>query len=305
MNFASVRQIEVFVQTVACGSLRGVSELLHMTPPAASMALAELERLSGGPLFDRRGGRLHLNARGRERLPLAKELLERHREFARFDGDSIAPGSELRIGASNTVGNYRIGALLAPFTRAQPDVHLRLHVDNTRIIAAGVLDGSLDVGCVEGPVVHADLMRRAWRDDLLVVCAAAGHPLAGRRGLVPADFRNTRWVVREPGSATRVMSEQLLAQLPAPEALLELGQTEAIKQAVIAGLGLACLPEVALADAVAAGRLVVLDTPFAQLRRTLSLLWHRDQYQGAALRAFLASIVSTADAIDGATASAP
>ena len=304
MSFASVRQIEVFVQTVACGSLRGVAELLHMTPPAASMALAEIERLSGGPLFDRRGGRLHLNARGRERLPLAKELLERHREFARFDGDNIAPGSELRIGASNTVGNYRIGELLAPFTRAQPNVHLRLHVDNTRIIAAGVLDGSLDVGCVEGPVVHAELMRQAWRDDLLVVCAAADHPLAGRRQLVPADFSKSRWVVRESGSATRAMSEQLLAQLPAPEALLELGQTEAIKQAVIAGLGLACLPEVALADAVAAGRLVVLDTPFAHLRRTLSLLWHRDQYQGAALRAFLASITSPAGGIDGAAASA-
>ena len=290
MQYASPRQIEIFVQLVACGSLRGVGELLHLSQPAASMALADLERLVGGDLFDRVRGRLHLNPRGRALLPLAKELLERHREFARFDTHGIAPGSELRIGASNTVGNYRIGELLAPFARAHPGVRLRMRVENTRLIAAAVLDGSLDVGCVEGPVVHAELQRKRWREDLLVVCAAADHPLAGRRGLVPADFHDAHWVLREPGSATREMSERLLAQLPPPAGLLELDQAEAVKQAVVAGLGLACLPEVALADAVAAGRLAVLDTPFAQLRRTLSLLWQRDQYQGAALRAFLASI---------------
>lgn len=289
MHYASPRQLEVFVQTVACGSLRGVAETLHLTQPAASMALAELERLLGGELFDRRRGRLHLSARGHALLPLAQELLERHREFSGFDSHGIAPGSELRIGASNTVGNYRIGELLAPFAHAQPAVRLRLQVENTRSIAAAVLDGSLDVGCVEGPVVHADLQRQHWRDDVLVVCAAIDHPLAGRRGLRPDDFHGARWVLREPGSATREMSERLLSQLPAPVALLELNQTEAVKQAVVAGLGLACLPEVALTDAVAAGRLAVLDTPFAQLRRSLSLLWLRHRYQGAALRAFLAA----------------
>jgi len=296
MHYASPRQLEVFVHTVACGSLRGVADALHLTQPAVSMALAELERLLGGELFDRRRGRLHLSARGRALLPLAQELLERHREFAGFASHGIAPGSELRIGASNTVGNYRIGELLAPFAQAQPAVRLRLQVENTRSIAAAVLDGSLDVGCVEGPVMHADLQRQHWRDDVLVVCAAIDHPLAGRRGLRPDDFHGARWVLREPGSATREMSERLLSRLPAPVALLELNQTEAVKQAVVAGLGLACLPEVALTDAVAAGRLVVLDTPFAQLRRSLSLLWLRKRYQAAALRAFLAAHAPPPDA---------
>lgn len=285
----SPRQLQVFVETVAAGSLRAAAARLFLTQPAASMALAGMEQHLGGPLFDRVRGRLRLNSRGQALLPMARELLDRYAEFARVAaGGQGQLAGELRIGTSNTVGNYRIGELLADFVKAHPGVRLRLRVDNTRAIAAALLDGQLDVGCVEGPVLHADLQRRHWRDDRLVVCAAADHPLAGRRALTPEDFRDERWVLREPGSATREMSERLLAQLPAPAALLELDQTEAVKQAVVAGLGLACLPQVALADAVAAGRLVVLDVPFARLRRALALLWPKQRYLSAALQAFLA-----------------
>ena len=90
----------------------------------------------------------------------------------------------------------------------------------------------------------------------------------------------------------RSLSELVLAQLPPPLSRLELSQTEAIKQAVAAGLGIAVLPQVAVAEAVAAGRLEVLKTPFLQpfLRRKLSLLLHRRRYRGALLEAFLASL---------------
>jgi DNA-binding transcriptional LysR family regulator len=79
----SPRQMDVFVQIALLGSVRAAAERLHLTQPAASMALAEMERQLDGPVFDRERGRLHLNARGRELLPLAQELLERHAEFGR------------------------------------------------------------------------------------------------------------------------------------------------------------------------------------------------------------------------------
>jgi DNA-binding transcriptional LysR family regulator len=113
--------------------------------------------------------------------------------------------------------------------------------------------------------------------------------LAHKRRLQPEDFAGARWVLREPGSATRSLSERALSVLPAGETVLELDQAEAIKQAVIAGLGIACLPEVAVIDAVAAGRLKVLKTPFLDLQRKLSLLLHRQRYRGALIEAFLAS----------------
>lgn len=287
----SPRQLDVFVQVAVLGSVRAAAERLHLTQPAASMALAEMERQLDAPVFDRQRGRLHLNARGRELLPLAQELLERHAEFgrrARAEGAALA--GELRIGASNTVGNYRVGELLGAFVRANPQVAIRLRVANTETIAAAMLDHGLDIGCVEGPVTHPQLEVRPWRDDLLVVCAPPDHPLARKRGLKPADFAGARWVLREPGSATRATSERVLSQLPPGETVLELDQIEAIKQVVVAGLGIACLPAVAITDAVAAGHLKALRTPFLDLRRKLSLLLHRQKYRGALLDEFLAKV---------------
>jgi DNA-binding transcriptional LysR family regulator len=287
----SPRQLEVFVQVARLGSVRAAADILHLTQPAASMALAEMERQLDAPVFARERGRLHLNARGRELLPLAQELLERYAEFGRRGRGGVESlAGELRIGASNTVGNYRVGELLGGFVRAQPQVAVRLRVANTDAIAAGLLAHELDLGCVEGPVAHPLLEMEPWRDDALVVCAPPDHPLARRRRLQPEDFAGARWVLREPGSATRTTSERVLAQLPPGETALELDQIEAIKQAVVAGLGIACLPEVAVTEVLAAGRLKALKTPFLDLRRKLFLLLHREKYRGALLDAFLADV---------------
>lgn len=286
----SPRQLEVFVQVATLGSVRAAAERLHLTQPAASMALRGMEHQLGAALFDRTRGRLQLNPRGRELLPLARELLERYAELAGpAAGDAIAGGG-LRIGTSNTVGNYRVGELLGGFVRAQPHVTVRLRVANTQAIVEAMLEHALDVGCVEGPVTHPQLERRPWRRDALVVCARPDHPLARRRRLQPAHFADARWVLREPGSATRALTERALAQLPPGSTVLELDQTEAIKQAVVAGLGVACLPEVAVTDAVAAGRLAVLRTPFLDLTRQLSILLHRRAYRGAVIEAFLRAL---------------
>ncbi|MDF3982291.1 LysR substrate-binding domain-containing protein [Luteibacter sp. PPL554] len=293
MQSVSPRQLDVFVAVATMGSVRSAAERLFLSQPAASMALGELERQIGAPLFDRERGRLRLNDRGRDLLPLARELIERHAEFGRrARGGTAGLTGEIGVGASNTIGNYLVGDLLGPFATAWPRVSLRLGVANTSRIAQGVLDHDFDVGCVEGPVTHPALEVRPWRDDRLVVCARPGHPLAARKRLRREDFANERWVLRERGSATRSLSERALAELPEGRTVLELDQSEAIKQAVIAGLGIACLPEVAVTDAVQTGRLAVLPTPFLDLRRTLSLLVHRQRYRGAVLEAFLATVAS-------------
>src|ERR1700741_5035136 len=95
----SLRQLDVFVQVALHGSVRAAAERLYLTQPAASMALAEMERQPDAPAFDRERGRLGVNRRGRERLPLAQELLERHAEFGRrAAGNTLELAGELRIG---------------------------------------------------------------------------------------------------------------------------------------------------------------------------------------------------------------
>lgn len=290
----SPRQLQVFVETVAAGSLSAAADRLHLTQPAASMALAEMERLLGVALFDRAAGRLRLNARGRELLPLAQELLERHGELGRVaSGRGRQLSGVLRIGTSNTVGNYRVGELLAGFVAAAPQVSVRLVVDNTERIVQAMLAHELDVGCVEGPVLQPELEWLPWRQDALLVCAPPGHPLAARRSLRAADFAGVAWVIREAGSATRGQTEQVLARLPSSGRRLELSQTEAIKQAVIAGLGIGLLPEVAVQDALATRQLCALPVPFLAplLIRPLALVLRRDGYRGALLEAFLRATI--------------
>ncbi|MDE2234981.1 MAG: LysR family transcriptional regulator [Gammaproteobacteria bacterium] len=287
----TARQLEAFVATATSRSVRAAAEQLHLTQPAVSMTLAELERQLGTPLFDRERGRLHMNHHGRDLLPMAREILERMRELYRHTSEQTQQMTgELRLGASNTVGNYLVGSLLGTFVKMYAEVAVHLTVGNTDAIVAGLLDHTLDLGCVEGPVSHPQLEVRAWREDVLVVCARPDHVLAKRRRLRAHDFSGTRWIMREPGSATRALNERALSALPGGQVVMELGQVEAIKQAVVAGLGIACLPAAAVDDAVAAHRLVVLPTPFLDLRRSLSLVLHKTRYRGALIKAFLASV---------------
>lgn len=287
----SPRQLEVFASVAAMGSVRVAAETVHLSQPAVSMALAELERLLGQRLFDRVGRRLALNEHGKALLPRAQEVLERMRDLPRHvAGAAGALGGDLRIGASNTVGNYLVGDLLGGFVRAHPGVAVHLAIANTEAVVADVRRFAVDIGCVEGAAAHADIDMLPWRADRLVVCARPEHPLARRRRLAPRDFDGVRWILREHGSATRALAERALSRLPPAAGVLELGQSEAIKQAVIAGLGMACLPEVAIADARAAGKLCVLRTPFLDLRRRLTLVLHRERYRGPLLRAFLETV---------------
>lgn len=287
----SIRQLEVFVTISATGTVGAAAERLFVTQPAVSMALAELERQLNTQLFHRERGRLHLSPRGKELLPMAQEVIERLHEMLRQTGEHPETlTGELRVGASNTIGNYLVGELLGSFMAQHPLVSLHVSVENTDQIATGLLEHRTDIGCVEGPVNHPQLDVIAWRDDALVVCAAPSHPLSQHQNLKARHFKDAQWILRERGSAMRVLAEQALTSLPPGRILLELGQVEAIKQAVIAGLGIACLPQTATVDSVAVGRLKILHTPFLNLHRRLSLVLHKSRYRGALIDAFVLSL---------------
>lgn len=287
----SPKQLDVFTSIARLGSVKAAAEALHLTQPAASMALAELEKQLGAPLFDRDKGRLYLNETGRRLLPLAQEIMERMAEFRQRaeDKEDVLTG-EFRIGASNTVGNYRVGDLLSSFVLDHDRVTVYLNVANTDEIVRQVVDHSIDVACVEGQVHHEAIESFPWMDDALCVCTRPDHPLAQIKVLQPRDFTDARWILRERGSATRVISDIELDKLPQAKVVMELGQIEAIKQAVIAGLGIAFLPQVAVTHAASSRRLAVLDTPFLNLSRQLSIIYHRSRYQGRLMRTFLDSV---------------
>lgn len=288
MLHTTLRQVEVFVATAQKGSVTQAAAAIGMTQSAASMALADFERQLGSLLFDRIGRRLALNENGRMLYPKAVEMIERAQEIeGLFDGDGRAVN--LRLGASSTIGNYLLPRLIGQLRTQRPGSRIQLEVGTTQQVINSLLNFEIDVGFVEGPCMHADVEAIAWREDRLAVCTRLDDPLARPGGASIDTLRQAEWILRERGSGTREVVEQLLtSQLGDIRLAMELGGTEAIKRAVEAGIGISCLSLTALAGAIERGNLVAIETPFLKLTRSLHILLHKQKYRTAGIEALLA-----------------
>ncbi|MFL6676391.1 MAG: LysR family transcriptional regulator [Massilia sp.] len=284
----TLRHIEVFVATAQKGGVTSAAAALGMTQSAASMALADFESQLGTKLFDRIGKRLALNENGRALYPRAVEMLDRAHEIEalfRHEGRPV----NLRLGASSTIGNYLLPQLIGQFHGGRPGSRIELEVGNTQQVINAVLHFEIDVGFVEGPCLHPDIEAIFWRPDELAICAAPGHPLAQPGAASVDTLRQADWILRESGSGTREVVEQLLtSQLGGIRLTMELGGTEAIKRAVESGMGISCLPVIALSGAVERGNLVAIPTPFLRLTRSLHIVLHKQKYRTEGIDSLLA-----------------
>ena len=284
----TLRQLEVFLATARHENVSRAADDLAMSQSAASGSLKELEQQFDVQLFDRIGKRLQLSELGRELRPLAENLLARARSFEQAIGGGESVGA-LRLGATLTIGNYLAVPMIAAFRARHAGADVSLQVANTATIARQVADFELDLGMIEGEINHRSLETLHWREDELVVFAAPGHPLAGRKRLSDRQLLAQSWIVREPGSGTRQTFERAMAGILADlDISMELQHTEAIKRAVEAGLGVGCLSRISLREAFARGSLVPLPVPQRDFRRQLNLILHRERFHSATLRRWLA-----------------
>jgi len=284
----TLRQLQVFSTVARHGNVSNAAEELRITQSAASMALGELERQLKDKLFDRVGRRLSLNERGRMLLPRAVEILARVREVGElFSSEDDRMAGVLNVGTSSTIGNYLMPRLLGAFTTDYPLVRVQLEVGNTEQILQEVVDFRIDLGAIEGFCHLPGVEAIPWVRDRLAVVAPPEHPLARRGSISAKELAEARWILRERGSGTREIFQAAAAKgLVRLEVFLELGHTEAIKQAVEAGLGISCLSRMALARNLEEGTLVELPTPFLDLERNFFLVIHREKYRTGVLRAF-------------------
>lgn len=296
----TLRQLEIFEKVAACGRVTQASGQLLLTQSAVSMALAELERLAGAPLFERSGRRLFLNDRGRALLPQAREVLSRVRMIELFLDESVgAPKGTLVVGASTTIGNYLLPAMVGEFSRRYCDAKALLQVGNALQIEHGVESGELDLGLIEGLPHLASLVTTPWRRDELVVVVGQEHPWARARSATQAMLRDAPWIVREKGSGTREVFEAAMERAGVDYSIaLELGHTEAIKKAVEAGLGVGCISKMAVQRELDHGWLVEVASP-VDLQRTLLLVARKNDYRTALMRAFVAMLEENSDVDDG------
>ncbi len=282
----TLRQLQIFRVVAETGSTAAAAAAISLSQSATSAAINELERILELQLFDRVGKRLQLNDNGRALLPQALDLLEGAAWIERWALDRESQIGTLRIGASTTIGNYLLPAILAGFRDTLPETawenwQVQVKIANTAEVAARVAAFELDLGLIEGPCHEPDLVVRPWLEDELIVVAGSRDPILarGRKRPISIDtLSKATWLLREPGSGTREMISQLLIPyLHHLRAGIEFGNPEAIKRAAASGLGISCLSRYVVQDLLKSGELVAPPTELPPLKRRFYLVMHRQK----------------------------
>jgi DNA-binding transcriptional LysR family regulator len=287
---ATLRQFEVFLAVAKAGSFRAAAEAMHLSQPALSQHVAELERELGTRLFDRLRRKVALTEAGRvledHALRLFATLASAHEAVADLGG--LKRGS-LVIGASTTPGIYVLPGIIAAFQQRYPGVELNLRIANSALIEDRIRGNDLDLGVVGGhPLRLGEECVAAGILDELVLIVPSGHPWARRREIQPTLLDGQRLLIREEGSATRLVTERALQRAGGHiRSTMELGHTEAIKQAVMAGLGIAFVSIHAIRGELAGGRLHALRLRGLRIRRHFHIIHNEARTLSASAQAFI------------------
>src|SRR5512146_102061 len=274
----NLHHLRLFAAVVDEGGFTRAARALHLSQPAISKSLNELERQLHVKLLDRSGRGLRLTDAGHLLHARARELfgVERVAERELRELRGLKRGV-LRVAASTTIATYMLPPVLGRFRVRHRGVEIRMSSANTRTVVKMLLESRVDVALVEGPVSHTRLDVKPWIQDELVVIAPPDHPLVRRRAHVQ-ELPDYPFLVREPGSGTRVVSQRALAKHGIRLAnTMRVGSTEAIKQSVAAGLGIAIVSRAAAADQIALGKIAVVQVEEFVIHRTLTQLKLRDR----------------------------
>lgn len=295
----TLRQLESFLAVARARTFRGAAGVMALSQPALSQQIKELETELGAPVFDRLGRTVALTEAGR--------LLEGYatRVFSTLD-DARASIAELTglsrgsllIGASTTPGAYLLPALIARYRSRHPGVGVTLRIANSREIEARVGRGEMDLGVVGGHVSakNETCVQARLRDELVLIVPPS-HPFSKRKTIPPEFLRTERLIVREVGSATRHVTEQLFKKARIePAETMELEHTEAIKRAVMAGLGLSMVSVYAIRSEEESGSLVSVRLKGLPLLRHFHVIRRESRHLSPAARAFVELLESGGEA---------
>lgn len=267
-----IPKLRIFATVARVGNFTRAAELLYLTQPTVSQQLAALEAQLGAPLIERLPRRLRLTPAGEALLPYAEQLLAL--ADAATEATRAAAGladRTLRLGVGHMLATYLLPDLLSDYRARYPSRSVRISVGNTAELLELVATGTVELALVGSPAEHAKLAITPFMHDRLVVIVAPKDAWAAREGVQLGELRERVLLTRESGSALHASVERLLgAAALSGENVILLGETEAIKRSVEAGLGVALVQGLAVEREVAAGNLRALRLHGGDDRRTYS-----------------------------------
>jgi LysR family transcriptional regulator, low CO2-responsive transcriptional regulator len=287
MRHATIRQLQIFSIAATQLSFARAAEQLHLTHAAISLQIKQLEDVAGIEFFERIGKRVFLTEAGEVMLQYARQILQSLREADEsLSAIKGLKGGRLAVAVTSTA-EYFAPALLAAFRKTQPDVRIRLLIDNRDTVGRLLAQNEVDLAIMGRPPADLDAESVAFAPHPLVVIAAADHPLAGRKQVKVDELAAETMIVRELGSGTRSALESFFTEHGAALRVgMEMGSNEAIKQAVVAGLGVALISRHTLGLELSSGRLALLEVEGTPVMRRWHLVRHRNKRLTPALGAF-------------------
>ncbi|MCY4049889.1 MAG: selenium metabolism-associated LysR family transcriptional regulator [Gammaproteobacteria bacterium] len=285
------RRLQVFATVAKLLSFTKAAEVLHMTQPAVTFQIRQMEEQLNTRLFDRTHNRITLTETGVTVKVYADRILKLYKEMDAEIRNQISDmQSLLIIGASTTIGEYFLPNIIGDFQKQFPDVVVRLIVTNTNGVIDLIEENEIDIGIVEGPITNKTLTTKPIWDDELVLACSIGHDLSQHKTINIAEILNYPYISREEGSGTREVINEHLKQfgydMDQLNIIMEFGSPESIKNVVAAGLGITIISVATMEKELALGtlRAIPLDNP---IHRPFTIVHQRQHFRMWSMGEFL------------------
>ena len=298
MRGVTIRQLQIFAVAAGHLSFARASEQLHLTQSAVSLQIKQLEELAGIALFERRGRRVRLTEAGEALVTYAQRVLDALKDAdAAISALKGLRGGRISVGVVSTA-KYFAPALLARFEQRHPAVRVTLSVNNREVIVRELEKNEIDVAIMGTPPQRIDTDAVPFADHPLAIIAAPSHPLAHAKRIPLERLAGEPFLVREQGSGTRSSMERFFAERGfAPRIRSVMSSNETIKQAVMAGMGLALISRHTIGLETQTGRLIELDVVGLPLMRRWYVVRRAGAFVSPATAAFVEFVVEAAPAL--------
>lgn len=274
----TIRHLKIFKTVADLGGMSKAAKELHITQPSISQAIAELEKYYGVKLFERLSQKIYLTKEGELMLSFSRHILDSFEQMEAAMNQAVEKSS-LRIGCSVSVGTCLIEEILDEAKERIPQCQISVIVTNSSEIEQLILTNEVDVGIVEGILKNKDLVITPVCEDELVLVCNMNHPLAKETMVTLDMLQGQDYASRESGSAERNQYEKLFE-----DAGLQLNRvfcstnTEAIKNAVIHGRGIAVFSRRMVKQEVERGEMVVIPVRNVAVKRNIDFVMHKNKY---------------------------
>lgn len=292
----NINQLKAFVSIVEKGTFSAAARAVGVSQPAVSLQIQALEEFLGVDLLDRRTKKVQLTEAGKLFYPTALQVvsqMENAQHQLEELGESVK--GRLSVGGSTIPGEYVLPKLLGRFKRAYPEVSVALRISDTEEITEQLLSGELQVGLIGAKPSIGQLSARPFLHDELIFIVPADHELAKKRSLTLNELSAAEFILRERGSGTRRTIEEHLAKqglsLDDLNVVMELGSTEAVINAVSAGLGVSIVSKWSAERSLKLGEIATANLPGPAIARELYLVTSK-QTPTRSAQAFLSFIES-------------